>query len=164
MRAVDLLQSLPEVDPERIGALGVSLGGHNALFVATFDPRIKAIVSSVGFDSFRDYKGGDVTGWCQRCYMPRIETAYGKDPARLPFDFAEVLGAIAPRPLFIQAPLGDDNFQIASVRRCIEAARPVYRLLSGEQNLIAIHPEGGHGFPPPDAEQAYRFLDRVLHM
>jgi len=29
MRAVDLLQSLPEVDPERIGCVGVSLGGHN---------------------------------------------------------------------------------------------------------------------------------------
>ena len=40
-RAVDLLASLPEVDPRRIGVIGHSLGGHNSLFVAAFDPRIK---------------------------------------------------------------------------------------------------------------------------
>ena len=43
-RAVDLLVSLPEVDPERIGVIGHSLGGHNSLFVAAFDERIKAVV------------------------------------------------------------------------------------------------------------------------
>ena len=41
IRAVDLLFSMPEVDSKRIGVIGHSLGGHNALFVAAFDPRIK---------------------------------------------------------------------------------------------------------------------------
>ena len=48
VRAVDLLQALPEVDPERLGVLGHSLGGHNSLFVAAFDPRIKCVVSNCG--------------------------------------------------------------------------------------------------------------------
>src|SRR5262249_42178016 len=39
MRAIDLLQSLPEVDPERIGCIGHSLGGHNTMFTAAFDTR-----------------------------------------------------------------------------------------------------------------------------
>src|SRR5439155_1051443 len=43
MRAVDLLQSLPEVDGDRIGCIGHSLGGHNTMFTAVFDPRIKAM-------------------------------------------------------------------------------------------------------------------------
>ena len=60
MRAVDLLQSLPEVDPERIGVIGHSLGGHNSIFVAVFDPRIKAVVSSCGFNAFPKYMGGDL--------------------------------------------------------------------------------------------------------
>ena len=38
IRAVDLLESLPEVDSQRIGCIGFSLGGHNALFVGAFDP------------------------------------------------------------------------------------------------------------------------------
>jgi dienelactone hydrolase len=162
MRAVDVLLSLPEVDAERIACIGVSLGGHNSLFVSAFDERIAAIVTSVGFDSFADYMGGNLSGWCQGCYMPRIATEYDKDPARLPFDFPEVLGVLAPRPLYIHAPLGDSNFKVESVRRCIEAAAPVYRLFDAEESLIAVHPEGGHGFPPEAREEAYRFLDSVL--
>ena len=80
MRAVDLLQSLPEVDGERIGVIGHSLGGHNSLFVAAFDERLKVVVTSCGFNSFRKYFGGDLTGWSHNGYMPRLASAYGKDP------------------------------------------------------------------------------------
>ncbi|GAF78114.1 unnamed protein product, partial [marine sediment metagenome] len=48
MRAVDLLQSLPEVDGERIGSIGFSLGGHSSVFLAAFDPRVKAVVTGAG--------------------------------------------------------------------------------------------------------------------
>jgi len=164
MRAVDLLQSLPEVDPDRIGCVGVSLGGHNSLFVGVFDQRLKVIVSSSGFDSFHDYMGGKLGGWCQTCYMPRIASVYEKDPARLPFDFPEVLAAIAPRYLYVHAPLGDTNFKVASVQRCIQAALPIYNLFGASDHLVASYPEGGHGFPPPAREAAYEFIDNVLGM
>ena len=72
MRAVDLLQSLDEVDGERIGCIGHSLGGHNTMFVAAFDPRIEAAVSCCGFTSFPKYYKGDLTGWSSDKYMPRI--------------------------------------------------------------------------------------------
>ena len=163
IRAVDLLQSLPEVDAERIGCCGLSLGGHNALFVGAFDPRIKAVVTSSGFDSFTDYMGGDLSGWCQTRYMPRIAAVYGKNPAKLPFDFPEVLAAIAPRHLYIHAPQGDTNFRVESVKRCVAAASAVYRLLDGEKRIVAVYPPGGHGFPPDAREDAYRFLDDVLN-
>ena len=52
IRAVDLLESLPEVDGSRIGVIGHSLGGHNAMFTAPFEPRLKAIVSNCGFCRF----------------------------------------------------------------------------------------------------------------
>ncbi|GEM_PF-443284 len=162
MRAVDLLQSLPEVDGERIGACGLSLGGHNALFLAAFDPRIRVAVTSSGFDSFTDYMDGDLSGWCQKRYMPAISEVYGKDPKRLPFDFPEVIAAIAPRAVYAHAPQDDSNFKVDSARRCVLAARPVYQLLNAERQLVASYPPGPHGFPSEDREQAYRFIDRVL--
>jgi len=164
MRAVDLLESLAEVDPQRMGCLGVSLGGHNSLFVAAFDPRMKVIVTSSGFDSFADYKGGNLSGWCQTRYMPRIETVYGKDPKKLPFDFPEVLGTLAPRHLYVHAPLEDSNFRVASVKRCVAAAEAVYRLFGAGDRIVAVYPPGGHGFPKDDREKAYRFVDGVLRM
>jgi len=162
MRAVDLLQSLPEVDPDRIGAVGVSLGGHNSLFVGVFDPRLKVIVTSSGFDSFHDYMGGNLKGWCQGRYMPRIDTVYGKEPAKLPFDFPEVLAAIAPRYLYIHAPQSDSNFKLDSVKRCIAAAQPVFDLLGASDHIVASYPPGGHGFPQDAREAAYAFIDKVL--
>ena len=132
MAAVDLLQSLPEVDPERIGCIGHSLGGHNSLFLAVFDTRIKAVVTSCGFTSFFKYYGGDLTGWSHKGYMPKIASIYEKNPSKMPFDFTEILGAIAPRALFINAPVHDSNFDISGVHDCVDAAKPVYELLKAE--------------------------------
>ena len=121
-RAIDLLQSLPEVDPNRIGCIGHSLGGHNTLFTAVFDERIKAAVTSCGFTSFHKYKGGDLTGWTSPRYMPLIKTKYKLSPDQVPFDFAEVIAAIAPRAVFVNAPLHDDNFDISGVHDVLNAA------------------------------------------
>ncbi|MGV3486155.1 MAG: alpha/beta hydrolase [Planctomycetaceae bacterium] len=162
IRAVDLLTSLPEVDPDRMGCIGVSLGGHNSLFVAAFDTRLKVVVTSSGFDSFLDYMNGDPTGWCQTRYMPRIETVYGKDPRKLPFDFPEVLAAIAPRALYIHAPQSDSNFKLESVKRCVQAAQGVYELLGAADKLVAVYPPGEHGFPMEGRLDSYAFIDRVL--
>jgi hypothetical protein len=57
--------------------------------------------------------------------MPRIAERYGKDPAKMPFDFSDVLAALAPRPLFINAPLHDENFEVSGVNDCIAAAQTV---------------------------------------
>ena len=167
IRSIDLLQGLKEVDPDRIGCIGHSLGGHNALFVAAFDPRIKAVVSSCGFNTFASYAAsrygnGDLRNWAQPRYMPRIASVYGNDPRKLPFDFPEVLAAIAPRHVFINAPLHDENFVIDGVKDCLTAARPVFKLLNAEDHLRAIHPDAAHAFPKEARQAAYTFFDGVL--
>jgi len=162
-RAVDLLQSLPEVNRDQIGVIGHSLGGHNSIFVAVFDKRIKAIVTSCGFTSFEKYKGGDLSGWSHKGYMPRITEVYHKNPAEMPFDFTEVLASLAPRPVFINAPVGDDNFDVSGVKDCVAAALPVYRkIYKVGGNLQVVYPPGGHDFPTPVREAAYKFLERAL--
>jgi dienelactone hydrolase len=163
-RAVDLLRSLPYVDPNRIGVIGHSLGGHNALFLSVFDPRVRAIVSSCGFNVFAKHHGGDIKAWSRRYYMPLIETTYGNDPAKIPFDFTEVLAALAPRPIFINAPLHDTpDFEVSGVRDCVDAAMPVYtKIFHRPDRLVAVYPNAGHDFPPSARTEAYAFLDRWL--
>jgi dienelactone hydrolase len=162
VRAVDLLQSLPEVDPDRIGCAGHSLGGHNSIFAALYDPRIRAVVTSCGFTAFPKYYGGDLTGWSHKGYMPRIASVYGKDPARMPFDFPELLAALAPRPVFINAPLRDANFEVSGVDDCVRAGRPVFALLGARDALTILHPDLEHAFPSAEREAAWDFFDRVL--
>jgi dienelactone hydrolase len=160
MRAVDVLQSLDQVDPERIAAIGHSLGGHNSMFVAVFDPRIKVIVSSCGFNAFHRYKGGDLTGWSHKGYMPKIPSYGGWQ--NMPFDFHEVVAALAPRPFFINAPLKDSNFDVRGVTEAIEAARPVYRLLGAPGAIKVVHPDCEHDFPDDIRDQVYAWMDQQL--
>lgn len=163
LRAVDLLQSLPEVDPDRIGCIGHSLGGHNTLFTAAFDQRIRAAVTSCGFTGFPDYYGGKLAGWTSDRYMPRIRDTYGNDPQRVPFDFAEVLSAIAPRAVFVSAPVNDDNFDNAGVRRVMDAVTPIWQIYGAPaESVRAAYPQCAHDFPPETREQVYAWLQERL--
>jgi Prolyl oligopeptidase family len=161
IRALDLLDSLPYTKKNRIGAIGHSLGGHNAIFTAVFDSRIKVIVSSCGFDSFLDYYDGNIKGWTSERYMPKL-AEFNQRLGEIPFDFYELLGSLAPRPVFINAPLHDTNFKWQSVDKVVNAAQPVYDLYSAGQNLRVYHPDSGHDFPPEMRAAAYEFLDRAL--
>ncbi len=168
MRALDVLAAHRAVDATLgFAAIGHSLGGHNAIYTAVFDERIAVVVSSCGFDSYLDYYGGDEAnwyfgkGWCQIRYMPRMSN-YRDRLHDIPFDFHELLGAIAPRPVFINAPLHDGNFRWRSVDACVDAARPVYDLLGGEGRLRVRHPDCGHDFPAELRREAYEFIDAAL--
>ena len=155
-RAVDLLLSHAGI--RHVAAVGHSLGGHNSLFLAAFDERVTAAVTSCGFTSFAKYYGGDLTGWSHRGYMPRIATVYNRDPRRMPFDFPDVLAAIAPRALFVNAPLHDANFEVSGVRDCLQTAGPHFP----KQNLEAAYPDSEHDFPGEARLSAWRFLDNRL--
>jgi pimeloyl-ACP methyl ester carboxylesterase len=165
MRSVDYLQSRADVDPERIGVIGHSLGGHNSMFVGVFDERLKAVVSCCGWCPFHDYYGGKIKGWTSDRYMPRLADVYGLDPDRVPFDFYEVVAALAPRGFFSVSPLKDSNFDVAGVKKAIPAAAEVYQLLGAADMLQVRYPDCEHDFPPAMRREAYQFLDHVLkHM
>lgn len=162
MRGVDLLVSRHDVDPQRIGVIGHSLGGHNAMFLGAFDERLKVIVSSCGWCPFHDYYGGRLAGWAQDRYMPAIRQRFELDPDRMPFDFYEVAAALAPRAFFSNSPLHDDNFSVEGVRKAEAEARKVYELLGAPQALRIEYPDCGHDFPPELRQAAYAFIDRAL--
>src|SRR5262249_28594147 len=138
------------------------LGGHNTMFTAAFDERIKALVSSCGFTSFPKYYGGNLKGWSHGGYMPRIANVYELKPGKMPFDFPEGVAAFAPRAFLACAPLHDDNFEVSGVKDCVAAARPVYELLEAGDKLDAIYPDCRHEFPPAVREVAYAWFDRWL--
>lgn len=168
MRALDVLEATPGVAKSAgFGAIGHSLGGHNSIYTAVFDERIKAVVSSCGFDSYLDYYRGKPEmwhagkGWTQERYMPAL-AGYAERLSEIPFDFHELVGALAPRPFLAIAPTADANFQWQSVDRIIAAARPVYALHGAADRLVVVHPDCPHDFPDDMRERAYRWLEQYL--
>jgi hypothetical protein len=171
MRCVDLLQSLKEVDPERIGVLGHSLGGHNSIFVGAFDTRIKVIVSSSGWTLMDYYDigeaaskryGGRLGPWAQERYMPLLRDKFNLDPRKIPFDFDEVIATLAPRAFFSNSPLKDSNFDVEGVRKGIISINMVYHFLNADDKIQVRYPDSGHDFPPEVRSEAYRFIDKIL--
>lgn len=162
IRGLDLLESLPTVARDQIGVIGHSLGGHNALFTAAFDQRLRCVITSCGFTAFEDYYDGNLQGWTSERYMPLILRQYGSDPSKLPFDFMEVLAAIAPRPIFVNAPVHDSNFELIGVKKCESAVMPVYSLLGRSEEVVFQYPNADHDFPDSIRQEAYTWLESVL--
>ncbi len=168
IRGLDLLESLPFVDHSKgFATIGHSLGGHNSVYTAVFDDRLKVVVSSCGLDSYLDYYDGNPKnwdpekGWCQTRYMRKLADYKGR-LAEIPFDFHEMIGALAPRHVLIIAPKKDSNFRADSVDRIVAAARPIFKLHDHEDRLQVEHPDCTHDFPPEMREMAYKLIDAVF--
>jgi dienelactone hydrolase len=162
IRCIDVLETLEQVDRDKIGCIGHSLGGHNGLFTAVFDQRIQAVVTSCGFTAFHHYYGGDLAGWTSPTYMPRIRDQYDSDSDRVPFDFYEVLAAIAPRAVFVNAPQRDSNFELAGVKAVVDGVQQVYDLRGAGDQLKLVTPDAAHDFPDEIREASYDWLDGRL--
>ncbi len=171
MRCVDLLQSREDVDPESIGVLGHSLGGHNSMFVAAFDIRLKVVVSSSGWTLFEKYNigkeaskryGGKLGPWAQDRYMPLLRDKYQLDATKFPFNFDEIIAALAPRAFFSNSPVNDSNFDLEGIKQGIASVSTVYRFLNVEDKLQVRYPDSGHDFPEEVRMEAYRFIDKIL--
>jgi dienelactone hydrolase len=171
IRCVDFLQSRNEVDPERIGVIGHSLGGHNSIFAGVFDPRLKVIVSSSGWTLMDYYDTGDAASikyggrlgpWAQDLYMPLLHDKYELIPEKIPFDFDEAIAALAPRAFFSNSPVNDSNFNVEGVKKGILNASEVYALFKAPDMIQVRYPVSGHDFPPYVRLEAYQFIDSIL--
>ena len=151
------------MDGERIGCIGHSLGGHNTLFTAAFDPRIKAVVTNCGFTSFPKYYGGNLKGWTTTGYMPRIASDYGTKPEKMPFDFPEVLAAIAPRAVPGQLPGRATTTSRCPASRTASPPRTSGLRVAQERGQAGGElPDCKHDFPAEVRKVAYDWLDRWL--
>ena len=80
------------------------------------------------------------------------------DPTKIPFDFTEILAAVAPRPVYINAPLKDPLMNPEGAKSAVAAAMPVYQIRGAADALRIVHPDTGRDFI--DREAAYTWLDQ----
>jgi len=148
IRAADYLESLPDVDKERIGCLGHSLGAKEVLYAAAFDERFKAAVFSEGGI------GLTFSNWDAPWYLgPRI-----REPG-FQMEHHQLIALIAPRPFLLFAGESADGDRSATF---IDAVRPLYDLLGVKENLAMLNHRQGHRYPAEAQTAAGAFLDRHL--
>jgi dienelactone hydrolase len=148
MLAVDILAGLPEIDPQRLGAVGHSLGGKETLYLAALDERIQVTVSSEGGI------GARYCNWHAPWYL-------GEDVRRDDFghEHHELLALAAPRAFLL---LGGDHSDGARSWPFIEAVLPVYKLYGGTPRVGLFNHGKGHSIPPEAERRLYEWFEAYL--
>ena len=153
IRALDYLQSRPEVDGERIGMTGRSGGGAYSWWVSALDERIKVSVPVAGITSLHNHVvDGVVEGHCDCMY--HVNTYR--------WDFPAVAALVAPRPLLIANTDKDTIFPLDGVVDVYQKTRRIYRLLGAEQNIGLAISEGPHKDTQPLRTEAFHWFERHL--
>jgi len=161
--AVDVLHSLEYVDKNKIGIIGHSLGGHNAIFSAALDDRIKVAVSNCGFSVFSEEE--ERLEWSLEegyIYIPKLRKFFLEniDP---PFELHEVAALIAPRPwlnisAYYDMAYGNQGF-LAEVGTLLYQVFSLY----DASNSFGYYMHGNnHSFPKSARSLSYEWLDRYL--
>jgi len=142
-RAVDEIVKRPEVDPGRVGMMGLSYGGCYTLYATALDTRIKAAVSSCYFNERARYP------WSDWSYFNFLNE----------FADAELCGLIAPRPFLIEVGEKDELFAVEGARTEAERARVYWDKLGVPERFVFEVFDGGHEFK---GDQAYDFVRPYL--
>jgi hypothetical protein len=147
-RAVDLLSSQPDVDPRRIGAIGHSLGAKEVLYLAAFDERVRASVSSEGGI------GLGFSNWEAPWYLGETIQRPG-----FSLDHGQVLAMCAPRAFLLiggQSADGDRSWPY------VAEAMPVWKLSGAAEAIGLFNHRQGHAFPAVAQTHSYEWLDWFL--
>jgi cephalosporin-C deacetylase-like acetyl esterase len=152
MRAIDYLQSRPEIDPSRIGCTGNSGGGTQTSYLMALDDRIKAAAPS--------------------CYITSLEallSTIGPQDAeqnvfgQLAFgmDHADYLMMRAPTPILICAAT-QDFFDIQGTWTSFRYAKRLYTRLGVAERISLLENDATHNYNKTQREGVVRWMSRWL--
>ncbi len=134
MRALDYLESRPDVDASRMGMLGHSGGGMQTLLTAPLEPRIKAAMSCCAVTSF----------------FHKTQALLGADPEQIVpgvyaagVDHPELIAAVAPRAFLIGAVLRD-YVPLAGTRRTFDEVKPLFEVAGVPGNVGKVESDNVH--------------------
>jgi dienelactone hydrolase len=182
MRLVDYLDTRDDVDPKRIGLIGISKGGIETYLTAAVDPRITAAVPCIGVQSFRweldhnDWQarigtiqpafdeaareagvGAPDSAFVQRFYDRVSPGIYGE------FDGPAMLPLIAPRPLLTINGDSDARNPLPGLAECTNAVHAAYRAAGADDCFrVIIEPHTAHKVTPESETAAIEWFVQWL--
>ena len=144
IRSVDFLQSLPDVDPDRIGCTGASGGGTQTFLLTAVDDRVKV---SAPVNMISHYMQGGCI--CENQANLRLDT-----------NNMEIGALMAPRPLLMVSASGDWTRETPRVE--FPAVHSVYRLLGAGHKAQTMQSMADHNYNRESREAVYAWFGRWL--
>lgn len=134
-RTLDYLQTRPDVDPERLGCIGVSFGGTMTMCVSALDERIKAAVICCYIGTLRDMISR--SSFCGAQILAGL-ARYG--------DISDIASLIAPRPLLVKIAKQDPYFPYEGAISAYQEIERNYSSIGHSDKIAKDVFEGGHEF------------------
>jgi dienelactone hydrolase len=153
IRGIDYLQSRPEVDPERIGATGISGGGAATGWISAADERIKASAPVSGMSDLTWYVGEDgVNGHCDCMFLYN----------NYRWNWTTIAALICPRPLLFVNSDADPIFPMPANERIINRLERIYSKFGVGDKVDAMVSVGGHAYRTDLRRAVFEFFNRSL--
>jgi cephalosporin-C deacetylase-like acetyl esterase len=153
IRALDYLETRPEVDPHRIALTGISGGGTMSWFTAAVDDRPQVVAAACSTWTVEHHVAlNAVVENCDCIYF--INTFMG--------DLTTAAALIAPRPLKIISARQDPSFPSAGYHEVYRRARPIYDLYGAADRLMEFDYDAPHADILPFRKQADEWINHWL--
>lgn len=154
--ALNYLLTRPEVDPQRVGITGMSLGGSRATWLGALDERPRAIVPVAQMTRYRDFaSSGHYNGHSFYYYVPGV--------FKTDLDMEHLVALTAPRPQTILIGGIDPLSPLVGIQSVVAHARQVYDLYGASEQLqVTIEPDIAHQYTPAMFEQMMATMNRTL--
>ena len=152
-RAIDFLQSRPEVIDEKIGCYGHSMGSTHTWLIGPWEPRIKCLVGNCCLPTYKGIHREHMLH-CFPNFIPGIYE-FGDTP--------DIAALIAPRPLHMNFGELDGGSPIDEVRRGVKIIANNYAAMNAETNFSYYIEEGaGHVLSPVMWDKTRSHFERHL--
>jgi dienelactone hydrolase len=153
IRAIDYLQSRPEVDKDRIGATGISGGGAATFWISAADDRVKASAPVSGMADLTWYIGEDgVNGHCDCMFLYN----------NYRWNWTTIAGLICPRPLLFTNSDADTIFPMPANERVINRLERLYSKFGESDKVDAMVSVGSHAMRTDLRRAIFEFFNRHL--
>jgi dienelactone hydrolase len=151
--SVDYLVSRPEVDPDRIGCLGLSMGGHRTNYLTATDPRIKASVSVGWMTNWRHLLPNHVGSHSWAQFLPGLAAS---------FELSDVVSIGMPVSLFVQECTQDELFTRSGMQATCEKLQRVFAKANISNHFLYRFYDVPHQFNSTMQNDAFDWLDQWL--
>jgi dienelactone hydrolase len=153
IRSLDYLLTRPDVDPKRVGCLGISMGGYRSLFLAALDERLAAACVTGFMSTVRPMLRAhlDTHSWVH--FLPGLHQY---------LDWPDLAMLAAPRPLLVQQCAQDNLFPADAMREAVKRIRQGFTKAGAEDRFQGSFHDVPHQFSRPMQKEAFAWLDRHL--
>jgi dienelactone hydrolase len=153
IRAIDYLETRPEVDASRIGATGISGGGASTFWISAADERVKAAAPVSGMADLGYYVGKDgVNGHCDCMFLHNTHR----------WNWTGIAALVAPRPLLFVNSDADPIFPMDANERVINRLEALYSKFGAGDRVDAVVSVGGHAYRTDLRRAVFEFFNRAF--